>query len=614
MQNKLLLGIVILLLMVTGNSLHASMNPVTLTSAGETAFASNDFGQAAENFAGALKYAPENLKVRFRYGQALYSLNRFSESHQQFQTILQNSPNNIIARIYLAENLIQLKRSKEAIEHVAWILKIQPGHERAQQILAQLNSAKVARVAPEKMPDKSQALPVRSAPKSIKNPTNAASGKQPAVVVKSANTPATAPSQVQILPQPSEKITNLDVATFIKAAGHSFLLNLEQAKYCLESGNFVSAREFLDKAEELARNSRDSRRFLEVQILKSLVFVYSLDFKAFGQQLMSLKPILSPESYQSFLDIYNQGADIKEPVEQSRLAAGIAMGAQHHAVACLLLADAYKKHPTDPLIANFLADAQMQNFDYSAAEITLSAIARTDSKSAEAYFNLARFYLTAFYKPQQARDYATYAASLKPDDARISILLALLDYSQGKLTEGMARIKEKVSFVDDPALKNVCEKILADGMAAESLQPAKRTDFARILALPGAPHAPVSSYRIPGEDYLRKGSFFSAMKYFVAANDLAEVGRTYLGLASALNAAGEKQQASLATAYGLQALNQELAAHQQNNRAYLYLALYQFDRGDKIAARRIIEKGLAAGGEPLTRQRLTAMLNAVNNI
>lgn len=626
MQKSIYKYFVAILMIVSGLPLLASLDPATLNSAGEEAFASKDFIGAAENFAKALKYSPEDLRARFRYGQALFSLNRFSESHNQFQAILQNSPNNIIARIYLAENLLQLNRHQEARDHITWILRVQPEHERAQQILADLNGRKTVVGGPlEKMPKDLKPLPV----KPVKGEVVASKkemvskekpvAKQSAVVQNSKNQiPAATKSVARkektgapVLTAVSAK--NLDIAEFVKANQNSFLVNLEQAKFCLENNQVAAANGYLKKADELARNSRDQRRFLEVQILKSLVYVYSRDFKAFGQHLMSLKPVLSPQSYQSFLDIYNKGSEIKDSVEQARLSAGIAMGAGHHAVASALLSEAYNKFPNDPLIANFLADAQMQSLDYRGAEATLAGLARADSKSAEAYFNLARFYLTVFYKPDQARSYAAYAASLKPDDSRILILLALVDYSEGKISEGVARIKKQLPMVEDPSLKAICEKIMADGHLADAAMGSNRVNFAGILALPGAPHAPLSAYVLLGEDYLKRGSFLTAMKYFVAAQDLAEVGRTYLGIASALNSAGEKDAAALAAGYGLQALEQELSVHNRNNRAHLYLALFHYDRGDKVAARKSIERGLAVDGESLTRQRLTAMLNSIDN-
>lgn len=639
MQKSIVKGAVFSSLLLFGSCLpgYAAVDYNSHFSAGEKAFAANNFTVAVENFAQALKYVPEDLRSRFRYGQALYSLNRFSESHSQFQAVLQNSPSNIIARVYLAENLLRLNRASEARAHVEWILKVQPDHLRAQQILDSLNG-KTAGMAISQTPVVSQApekVPQGQKPLAVKPTKNSAKAKMVAPVKSAAPVKKTglvtqefvsrpfiagqqaAPAKVvnpkAVLPAAYANVASFDLPAFIAAARDSFLINLEYARFNIEKGDLPAAAANLAAAEQLSQKSSDPRRFLEVQILNSMVLVYNRDFNGFGQHLMKLKPVLSAESYQSFLDIYNQGAALKDPIEQARLAAGIAMGAGHNAVAATLLQEAFQKYPNDPLIASLLADAQMQNLDYKNAEITLAHLARTDSKNSEAWFNMARFYLTADYKPEQVRKYATYAAKLRPEDSRNSILLALLDYSEGKIGVGMDRMKKLLPSVTDPALKGVCEKILADGETAGSGSGASKINFANVLALPGAPHAPISAYRLLGEDFLRQGSFFTAMQYFNVAQDTAEIGRTYLGIASALNSVGETALAGTAVAFGMKALNQELARNPGNSRANLYLALYYYERGDKVAARKAIDHGLAYECERTTRTRLTAIFNAINS-
>lgn len=625
-------------------------------SAGETAFAARNFTAAAENFAQALKYVPEDLRSRFRYGQALFSLNKYSESHSQFQAVLQNSPSNIIARVYLAENLARLNRPVEARTHLEWILRVQPGHERAQQLLqeigaAPVNNASVIAVpqnkkiaaAPVKAKHQKQAIQtVRAAQTSPQNlqslpvaPKNQAAAAKAVVPVEKAAAPAgvAAPQVQQFAPQafvdgrmvnvqkpaavarqaplPAKKdVAAFDLESYLVLAKDSLLVNLEQARYQLESDDTRAAAVSLMKAEELARAAKDSRRFLEVQILNSLVLVYNRDFPGFGQHLMQLKSVLSPESYKSFLDIYNQGAALKDPVDQARLVAGIAMGAGHHAVATRLLREAFTKFPNDALIGSMLADAQMQNLDYKGAEATLSQLARSDANNGEVWFNLARFYLTADYRPEQVRTYANHAAKLRPDDARNGILLALLDYSEGRIKEGVARIRSLLPAVNDPALKGICERIITDGETVGH----EKINFVSVLALPGARHAHQSSFRMLGEDYLKQGSFFTAMKHFRKAGDNAEIGRTWLGLSSALHTAGESAMAATTAGYGLKALHHELAANPGNGRANLYIALYHYERGDKVAARQAIERGLASQNcERSTRTRLTAILNAISS-
>ena len=107
-------------------------------SAGEKAFAVSDYVGAAENFAQALKYKPDDLRSRLKYAQTLYSLNRYDESSSHLETVLQNSPNNIIARIYLAENYLQLNKEDLAKEELEWVMKVQPGHPKAKELYNRL--------------------------------------------------------------------------------------------------------------------------------------------------------------------------------------------------------------------------------------------------------------------------------------------------------------------------------------------------------------------------------------------------------------------------------------------------------------------------------------------
>lgn len=595
----------------------AAIDHSALFSDGEKAFAANNFSAAADNFAAALKYAPENLRVRFRYGQALFSLNRYSESHSQFQAVLQNSPNNMIARAYLAENLVKLNRHNDARGHLEWILKVQPGHARAREILDSLNGLAPAVLA-EQLPEQ---MPADCAPLQLKKSARTNTGKEvkfaPYTVnsgektAKSKKKVATKTKMAATKPAAATpaavKVSDFSLEKFLASAQNSFLVNLELARFYLETGDLNSAASSLDRATQLSRSNSDSRRFLELQIFLSMLHIYRRDFNSFGKQLVKLKEALGEKSYASFLNVYNEGAALTDPISQSRLAAGIAMGAGHHAVAARLLREVFVTRPDDMLTAHLLADAQLQSFDYKGAENTLVHIARNNKDNAEAHFNLARFYLTAFYQPGHARRYAAHAASLKPGDARIEIILGLTDYSEGKIAAGIDRMRQLLPEVDDPALKNICEQIISDGSQVDSA--GRPINFISLLALPGAPHAPAGSYRLAGEDALKQGAYLTAMKHFAAASDYAETGRTYLGLASALGNCGEVELSSLAAGFGLASLDAALQQNPANGRAYLYSALYHFERNDKVTARQVINRGLGCENDPLTRQRFTAILD-----
>ena len=798
---------------------------------GEKAYAAADFSLAAENFAQALKFRPDDLRSRFKYAQALYSLNKYDESCNHFETLLRNSPNNIIARVYLAENYLQLGKNDAAREQANIVLRINPNHKRANEIidainnnkslpinkptkaivieakqnnqkvqeiksntseqtvmfeeakpLEQLNNEDVTiEVKPVWVPDpdeiekeskpkekiktakqelsasKSNTDEIKKAEeakkaaeakiteeakkaaelkkaeeaqkaaeakiaeeakkaaelkkaeeaqkaaeakiaeeakkaaelKKAEEAQKAAEAKiaeeakkaaelkkaeeaQKAAEAKIAEeakkaaekkkaeeakkgielkTPPTAPKLTTpkmppkasdnqkteaivdentvftpyvsgqrrsaqraayskpVMPAAKTDIKSTDMRSFFEAGKSSFIVNLEKARYEIERGDIKAASKSIDLAEKLAKASDSGKNMLEAQIFKSLVLVYKCEFTEFGKHLMTLKSALAPDSYQSFLDVYSQADGLKDINDQRRLAAGVAVGAGHYAVAVELLKPVFEKNPNDPMLASMLSEAQMQSFDYEGAGATLKAIAEMNENDAEAYFNLARFHLTADYNPDLVRSYAKYAASLRPDDTRNEILLGLADYTEGKINEGIRRIKELLPNVTDPGIKGICQHLIADGENA-SLNGSR--NFAALLALPGAKHANPTSLRFSGEDALKEGSYFTAIDRFTKANEKAEIGRAYLGIASALTSAGETELAATAAGYGMKLLNEEIASGKNVARASLYTALYYNERGDKDSAMNSVTKGLTASSmERSTYNKLVTLYDSL---
>ena len=83
-MKRIIQSFVLTSLVVTSSSnLYAAISGTTYNScyaAGEKAFAVSDYVLAAENFAEALKYKPDDLRSRLKYAQTLYSLNKSSIS------------------------------------------------------------------------------------------------------------------------------------------------------------------------------------------------------------------------------------------------------------------------------------------------------------------------------------------------------------------------------------------------------------------------------------------------------------------------------------------------------------------------------------------------------
>ena len=410
------------------------------------------------------------------------------------------------------------------------------------------------------------------------------------------------------------KVGTWNVKKFLSKANKSFGVSLEYAKYCIEKGDLDAAKKYLNISFKLSRDMEGVRKqYLETRILSCLVSIYKEDFASFGKKLLNLKPILSAKSYQSFLDIYNRAREAKSNDMLPKLSAGVAMGAGHSQVAMKLFEKSHYAFPDDKLITNMLIETQIQCHEYDSAEKTMLEQAKKDPGNFSVFFNLAKFYLTAKYNPELSYKYAGYAQSLNGKDIRIPVLYALLEYSQGKIDTGIARLKQLLPQVHDKQFKQICLKLIRDGNMANSRNSNNPIDFAEVLALPGSSHSPRSNYNILGEECLKRGSFFSAMKYFSKANDMAEIGRTYLGLASMLAAMGDKKTAALAAGFGKKALLDELVNNPHSGRANLYLALYSFERKDLVSAKKSIENGLKSNCKKTTRKRLMALLRQVES-
>jgi tetratricopeptide (TPR) repeat protein len=407
--------------------------------------------------------------------------------------------------------------------------------------------------------------------------------------------------------QATAKGQRLEIEQLADKYPNSVALNLEAVKYFIELGDLDRANKKLGQAEKLAFENRDSMGALETRIYRSLMHIYSLDFAGFGQHLMSLKSSMPSETYQAYLDIYNEGKDAQDEVEKARIAAGVAMGATHYAVGAQLLQRVFAKYSDDPIVGRLLSDAQVNSLDYVGAEVTLSQLARAYPNSAEAYLNLARFYLTVNYRPQQVRDYASYALRLDPEDARSGIVLGLLDYAEGDFERGIGVIRGLMASLTDPVLKAICERIISDGEANAG------ADFVALLALPETEHALDETNRALGEDYLKRGSFFMAGKGFERMGDVAELGRTYLGLGSTLVGAGEPNTGEELANMGRELLGEVLRIEPTHGRANLYLSLYYYEHGKLDEALEMVNRGLAGNLDDYTKRRLVSVQNIINS-
>lgn len=638
--------------------------------AGESAMAARRYDAAIRSYQAALAIQGDQVRPRFRLAQALVESGRAAESLPHFERLLAQAPQNIPARVLLSRALIDAGRGAEAARHLEWILQVQPGHAEAASLLttcgvagkpaptmaparAATAGATNPRVAVSGGVDADAAFPAvtvaagtgQRAPatgfqplqQSVsqgskqRRPVAGASerefvpaGFKPLPVQTVAATPeeeTPAPGKsaaageirrapAMELPPDAGNVEGWRVSDFMQAASGSLPVVLGYATYCIEKDDLKKADEYLDRAEGLAIELRQTKRFLEVQIHKSLVTLYKADIDGFGRQLIKVKPLLSKQTYLSFLDVYNKTRTATGPVDVARIVAGVAMGAEHYAVAARILKEVVQALPDDLLAANLLSEAQLECRDFTGAERTLVGTTRRFPNDAEAHFNLARFYLTARFMPEAAKTSLESAARLRPGDPRVIVVSALLEYAQGDLQAGLARLKKALPGIKESSMRAICQRIIADGEAA-SRPGGPAIDFAGMLALPGSPAATPEAVNLIGERYLKRGSYFSALRCYMETRDLAEIGRGYLAIASNLAAAGETRASAAAAGFGTNALREAIRQNPQSARSHLYLALYHFERRQFGQARAAANAGLSTGVRGDTQRQLRTLLDGM---
>lgn len=628
--------------------------------AGESAMSACRYDAAIRSYEAALAIQADQVRPRFRLAQALIESGRPAESLPHFECLLAQAPQNIPARVLLSRALIDTGRGAEAARHLEWILQVQPGHSEAVSLLSRCRPAvqpvptmQAARAAVAGGVDADAAFPTvtvaagagQRAPASGFQPLQQTASPRVGRQSPKAGTPvrefvpagfeplpvqttAAAPTEgMQVpakgaavgamrrapemeLPPDAAKVDGWRVSDFMQAASGSLPVVLGYATYCIEKDDLKKADEYLDRAEGLAIELRQTKRFLEVQIHKSLVTLYKADIDGFGRQLIKVKPLLSKQTYLSFLDVYNKTRTATGPVDVARIVAGVAMGAEHYAVAARILKEVVQALPDDLLAANLLSEAQLECRDFAGAERTLAGMTRRFPNDAEAHFNLARFYLTARFMPEAAQASLEAATRLRPGDPRVTIVSALLEYAQGDLQSGLARLKKALPGIKESSMRAICQRIIADGEAA-SRPGGPAIDFAGMLALPGSPAATPEAVNLIGEQYLKRGSYFSALRCYMETRDLAEIGRGYLAIASSLASSGEAQASAVAAGFGTNALQEAIRQNPRSARAHLYLALYHFERRELAPAKAAANAGLSTGVRGDTQRHLKALLDGM---
>ncbi|MBF0545311.1 MAG: tetratricopeptide repeat protein [Candidatus Riflebacteria bacterium] len=615
-MKKRLLTIALLILFVWAirfiPSVSASPSPTpwndygSAISAGDRAFEQGKYNAAVLAFQSALALRADQVKPRFRLGQSLFATGAYSEACGHFQQILANYPNNIKARLLFAQCLIKMGKAAEAVEHIKWILSVQPEHAEARTLFSQISSGS-QNSDPSSVQSK-EAVVVAPNPMLLGTEQPTAIASQSAFENNSLPTPqgvltARNSEKKNVLPIPplAENTQSWKVQDFLSQNEDSFAVNLEFSKYCLERDELKKARKFLEAAEKLALSSKDTRRFLETMIFKSLLLLYEADLRAFGEELFKIRPLLSKETYSSFLDIYNKTQTASSPVDVAKIVGGVAMGTEHFTVATRILKEVVNALPNDILALSMLARAQMEILDFQSAEQNFKRLMEIDNQNPEHLLNLARFYLTAKFDPPSAKIFAQKAFSMDSADFRPQVFLALADYCVGKTKNGIERLKRIPAKNLDPETAYLVRRVLSEGAALRDNE-ISRDRVAKMLSMPGigGKNGMISL----GEEHLKRNSEFQALRCFMEAKDLSEVGRGWLALSTHFFRLGDEKASARAAGCGLQALQDELRRPSRSGKAYLYMALYFFERKNIQSTKEQCEAGLRVNPPPEVKRHL----------
>lgn len=619
--NKNILTIIILALFFFSlPQMSTAAEEGNLRNKAEEAYYDGNYEDAAIYYQKLLRMAPANLRARMRYGKILYKLGKHIESLEQFTLLRSNSNENITTHEYLARNYLKTDNHDKARKSLRIILRNFPEHEYARKLLIDLDvsadtPAKDIIAAPGRQKEPSTTIEKEKIEKEGVKEEKVEKEKVEKVFVKEkvVNNNKVSPD---ILMAPAKKYTitkkdwpiesqnhlmGWDIADFLELTRSSFLVNYKYARFALEAGDITRATISLRRAIENARSQRNTTDFIEAQKLKCLIHVYNLDFNAFGKHLFRLQPAINRNTYQSFLNIYNNGESLKCELQKARLAAGVAMGAGHYKIASNLFSKVHFANPGDTLIANLLAESQVQSMNYRDAQKTLKTLAKAQNSST-AWIKLAKFHLTATYDPSKVKQYLKKASEIDSNDPGISLIQALKDYSTGNIDKGIKGIKNVLPKLESKEHRKLCEIIISKGFFSHKASEEYQKEFIELLALPGARHASKCSYRKLGNEFLSSGSVFSAMRYYLIAKEPAESGRAYLALSSALKDSNEHEAARISESFGLNALSEELSLNPYSSRANLYLTIYFRESGNIEKARQIAIRGLK--DTQVTREKL----------
>ena len=248
--------------------------------------------------------------------------------------------------------------------------------------------------------------------------------------------------------------SDVSKASFLGMTVKSFNINLDEAISRIENNDLDGAEHLLDIASILSIDNPSEKKLSDVQLMRSVLYVYHCDFDGFGKHIFNLRGGIPEDIYKQLCTIYDEGSHKVTKNEQLMFAATTALNSGHYGPAYDL---ASKVEPQD-YESEQLRTVARQGLESADGEYLLT---KGSFMNALRYFDklknyaeMGRTYLAISKNLEEAgEDYYSALAEkfgetclikclAKDDnDAKANLYLALYYYDKNRKTQAKEAIK-----------------------------------------------------------------------------------------------------------------------------------------------------------------------------
>lgn len=124
--------------------------------------------------------------------------------------------------------------------------------------------------------------------------------------------------------------SDVSKASFLGMTVKSFNINLDEAISRIENNDLDGAEHLLDIASILSIDNPSEKKLSDVQLMRSVLYVYHCDFDGFGKHIFNLRGGIPEDIYKQLCTIYDEGSHKVTKNEQLMFAATTALNSGHY--------------------------------------------------------------------------------------------------------------------------------------------------------------------------------------------------------------------------------------------------------------------------------------------